>query len=262
MKKPIKTNYTPEQIMYVGSHSKEITEGYNDAAKRFFEGILPIVYVAYEEVLDVIDELDNRKMRFGNWTKPIVREGEMLESFISKIGNSVAPMLYDYFVQLRKLLSHDISSMRATAILWFRQNNYADPEIKGRCQVAYAMLDFAVSFYNKFFEFLRDQYILDFRPDFRWADLSESLRLLGNICDSVCSAKKRPLKISESYALQKEIERYSDHITSQEYCNKAGLQALRWNGFEADAKRFEQKEMGIDKLGEKFKLTKNEKNKS
>lgn len=35
MKKPIKTNYTPEQIMYVGSHSKEITEGYNDAAKRF-----------------------------------------------------------------------------------------------------------------------------------------------------------------------------------------------------------------------------------
>ena len=66
MKKPIKTNYTSEQIMYVGSHSKEITEGYNDAAKRFFEGILPIVYVAYEEVLDVIDELDNRKMRFGN----------------------------------------------------------------------------------------------------------------------------------------------------------------------------------------------------
>ena len=171
-------------------------------------------------------------------------------------------MLYDYFVQLRKLLSHDISSMRATAILWFRQNNYADPEIKGRCQVAYAMLDFAVSFYNKFFEFLREQYILDFRPDYRWADLSESLRLLGNICDSVCSAKKRPLKISESYALQKEIERYSDHITSQEYCNKAGLQALRWNGFEEDAKRFEQKEIGIDKLGEKFKLKKNEKNKS
>jgi len=260
---------------------KDITFGelfdYYERARLNFIIIRRVNFLVHQSMINVYDLLEKEnRLRFAvkKHSKDAEKVWDAYDKALRKqMENNAWCAMQDHFVVMESMLESRIEKIYTTIRDHMIQGGVQDIEVKGRIELALLMVKCARHSFVGFFKEFKDACGADFSKCFELADMTlmtkSFIRMVEALGIKVETDKFGLFDIagmntSKSPRITWAWDDFIDALRNDELMDEAALKAIGYNPtveeeyrrvLEEDTKK--ELEIGIDKLSEKFKVTKN-----
>lgn len=270
----------PEHRIIDIDENNEITFGelfdFYERARLNFIIIRRVNFLVHQSMINVYDLLEKEKrMRFG--VKKHSKDAEKIwdaydKALRKQMDNDAWCALQDHFVVMESMLDGRIEKVYATIRDHMIQLGMRDIEVKGRIELALLMVKCARHSFVGFFKEFKDACGADFSKCFQLADMTlmtkSFVRMIQALGIKVEEDKFGLFGIlgvnaSKSQRITWAWDDFIEDLRNDELMDEAALKAIGYNPtveeeYKKALEEENQKEVdaGLEKLGEKFKVTK------
>lgn len=261
--------------------SKDLTFGelfeFYERARLNFIIIRRVNFLVHQSMINVYDLLEKEnRLRFAvkKHSKDAEKVWDAYDKALRKqMENDAWCALQDHFVVMESMLESRIEKIYTTIRDHMIQGGVQDIEVKGRIELALLMVKCARHSFVGFFKEFKDACGADFSKCFELADMTlmtkSFIRMVEALGIKVETDKFGLFDIagmntSKSPRITWAWDDFIDALRNDELMDEAALKAIGYNPTveEEYRKALEEEtqkelEIGIDKLSEKFKVTKN-----
>lgn len=271
----------PEHRILDIDQSSELTFGelfeFYERARLNFIVIRRVNFLVHQSMINVYDLLEKEnRLRFAvkKHSKDAEKVWDAYDKALRKqMENDAWCALQDHFVVMESMLESRIEKIYTTIRDHMIQGGVQDIEVKGRIELALLMVKCARHSFVGFFKEFKDACGADFSKCFELADMTlmtkSFIRMVEALGIKVETDKFGLFDIagmntSKSPRITWAWDDFIDALRNDELMDEAALKAIGYNPtieeeyrrvLEEDTKK--ELEIGIDKLSEKFKVTKN-----
>lgn len=271
----------PEHRILDIDPSSELTFGelfeFYERARLNFIIIRRVNFLVHQSMINVYDLLEKEnRLRFAvkKHSKDAEKVWDAYDKALRKqMENDAWCALQDHFVVMESMLESRIEKIYTTIRDHMIQGGVQDIEVKGRIELALLMVKCARHSFVGFFKEFKDACGADFSKCFELADMTlmtkSFIRMVEALGIKVETDKFGLFDIagmntSKSPRITWAWDDFIDALRNDELMDEAALKAIGYNPtveeeyrrvLEEDTKK--ELEIGIDKLSEKFKVTKN-----
>lgn len=271
----------PEHRILDIDQSSELTFGelfeFYERARLNFIIIRRVNFLVHQSMINVYDLLEKEnRLRFAvkKHSKDAEKVWDAYDKALRKqMENDAWCALQDHFVVMESMLESRIEKIYTTIRDHMIQGGVQDIEVKGRIELALLMVKCARHSFVGFFKEFKDACGADFSKCFELADMTlmtkSFIRMVEALGIKVETDKFGLFDIagmntSKSPRITWAWDDFIDALRNDELMDEAALKAIGYNPTveEEYRKALEEEtqkelEIGIDKLSEKFKVTKN-----
>lgn len=271
----------PEHRILDIDQSSELTFGelfeFYERARLNFIVIRRVNFLVHQSMINVYDLLEKEnRLRFAvkKHSKDAEKVWDAYDKALRKqMENDAWCALQDHFVVMESMLESRIEKIYTTIRDHMIQGGVQDIEVKGRIELALLMVKCARHSFVGFFKEFKDACGADFSKCFELADMTlmtkSFIRMVEALGIKVETDKFGLFDIagmntSKSPRITWAWDDFIDALRNDELMDEAALKAIGYNPTveEEYRKALEEEtqkelEIGIDKLSEKFKVTKN-----
>lgn len=271
----------PEHRILDIDQSSELTFGelfeFYERARLNFIIIRRVNFLVHQSMINVYDLLEKEnRLRFAvkKHSKDAEKVWDAYDKALRKqMENDAWCALQDHFVVMESMLESRIEKVYTTIRDHMIQGGVQDIEVKGRIELALLMVKCARHSFVGFFKEFKDACGADFSKCFELADMTlmtkSFIRMVEALGIKVETDKFGLFDIagmntSKSPRITWAWDDFIDALRNDELMDEAALKAIGYNPTveEEYRKALEEEtqkelEIGIDKLSEKFKVTKN-----
>lgn len=270
----------PEHRIIDIDENNEITFGelfdFYERARLNFIIIRRVNFLVHQSMINVYDLLEKEKrMRFG--VKKHSKDAEKIwdaydKALRKQMDNDAWCALQDHFVVMESMLESRIEKVYTTIRDHMIQLGMRDIEVKGRIEMALLMVKCARHSFVGFFKEFKDACGADFSKCFQLADMTlmtkSFVRMIQALGIKVDEDKFGLFGIlgvnaSKSQRITWAWDDFIEDLRNDELMDEAALKAIGYNPtveeeYKKALEEENQKEVdaGLEKLGEKFKVTK------
>lgn len=233
-----------------------------DCRARFWSQVVIPVLLAesyFVKVWDICEDRNLIRFKCKTWLKDTHGCFDKFDAWINKTDGNMRFLLADYGVQMEKLLKRELTSLYVTFCAYFETKGAKDPRFKGEVQMAYTLIHLARDLFDCYFDLYSEHFGIDLREDYLPARIVEADNSFAMFADYTNRITADNLHPTQNYACIKAYEAFCDRLFNEKVLDKAGIKALELNHEDEFLSEIERKKMGIEKLGERYKIQRSEK---
>ena len=230
-----------------------------DCGARFWSQVAVSVEIACNYFYEIYDICEERKMlRFnqGKWLEKTKECFDKYKAWIQSGRKNVAPLVADYAIQMDKLSWRQKRDLYLTFKVYYDKLGLQDTEFRAKVTTCMEYIHLAVDLFDGFFDTYRDGYGVDIREDYKAARIKDADMNFERFAVSVVKSKKVNVEPAKNYASFRAYEALIDKLLDLKAMDKAGKVALELNHEDETLAKIEREDMKLDRLQEKFKVTK------
>lgn len=269
----------PEYRIIDIDESNQLTFGelfeFYERARLNFIIIRRVNFLVHQSMINVYDLLEREnRLRFG--VKKHSKDAEKVwnaydKALRKKMDNDAWCAMQDHFMVMEDMLSHRIEKVYTTLRDHMIQIGWRDIEVKGRIQLAFLMVKCARHSFQSFMKEFKDVCGADFSKCFEASDMTTMAKSFVRMVEALGIKVETDkfglhdiagIDINKSPRITWAWDAFIESIRNEELMDEAAIKAFSWNPtVEAEFLRTleedKQKEFekGLEKLGEKFKVT-------
>ncbi len=230
-----------------------------DCGARFWSQVAVSVMIAERAFYEIYDTCEERKMlKFnqGKWLRKTKECFEKYDAWLSSCGQQTVALVTDYGIQMEKMAWRQMRDLYLTFKVYYDKLGLQDTEFKAKVTTAMEYIHLAVDLFDGFFDVYRDSYGVDISDDYKDARIKEADLHFERFAVDVIRSKKVRVEPAKNYASFRAYEALIDKLLDFNVMDKAGEKALELNHEDETLSKIERERMKIDRLQEKFKVSK------
>lgn len=248
-------------LAFYKSLDKETIEAVKYSCEsHFFSTVGLAHYMAHEEFMKIYDACDDKGLIRGEVKRAFngcLKEFERFKNFLDKHMEQTARYLFfDFCNQIYGGMKKEITDMTLTFKFYYERHGMDDIEWKAEITTTCAIINLASDLWHKYFEAYKNNWHLDFSPEFEYAKLDVAARLFNDYAEKETRVRKLGLHPTKNYASVQAFNAIADKMTDDKFIEDKSIAALKFNHYEKELNQIERADMGIDKLKEKYDKTK------
>lgn len=239
---------------------KRKEEARENCSNLFWTTIMVCRFIAKQEFLKVYDWYDeHNQIKFHNkkYLEAIKRDFDKHDDYLEQNMESRARNLeYDFCNKIYGGVEKELLDLKLTFKFYFERKGIKDCDIKAQIETARAMMNLFQDAYEKLFELYVEEYHINFKNDYKEADLSVGCENMWAFADVNIQFRKYDLHPTKNYACEQAYLAINEKLTNVDFVDEQSLEALKLNHFDEEVKECEQNKMGIERLEGKYKVSK------
>lgn len=226
----------------------------------FFTVVLVCRYIAEQEFLKVYDWYDEHnqiKFQTKKWLEAIKRDFQKYSDYLSKNMEAKARgLVYDSCNKAYGGLEKELLDLTLTFKFYFERKGMQDSDVLAQIETARAMINFYNEVFKAHIQLYKDEYYIDFSKVYADATLDVAVCNMYAFADSKVHYKKNNLHPTHNYASEQAYMAINNKLSDDKFRDNYCLEALRLGHFDEEVKECEYEQMGIERLEDKFNVTK------
>lgn len=238
------------------SDKDTLNEAYENCSTRFWSYCGIAHYMAHEEYLKVYDYYEEHNLIRGFTKRAFKICDEEFQRYNDHLQKDMEErpryLLTDFHNQVYAGLSKQLLDLKLTFKFYYERAGLTDLDNKAQITVTNSIIAMAAELWHNYFDIYKEQYIIDFSKDFQFAKLDNADRLFNEFAEDVVQCKKLGLHPTQNYASVQAFNALCAKMVDEDFLDKNGYKALKFNHFDKELDELERERMGFDRLKERF----------
>ncbi len=226
----------------------------------FFTVVLVCRYIAEQEFLKVYDWYDeHNQLKFQNkkWLDAIMRDFQKYNDYLENhMEDRARGLIYDSCNKAYEGLEKEILDLTLTFKFYYERKGLKDCNLLAQIETARALINFYAEVFKAHIQLYKDEYHIDFSKAYKEATLDAGVTAMYAFADFKIHYKKNNLHPTHNYASEQAYMAINEKLSDGDFRDRYCLDALKLGHFDEEVKECELEQMRIDRLGDKFKVTK------
>lgn len=225
----------------------------------FFTVVLPSRYIAEQEFLKVYDWYDEHhqlKFQTKKWFQAIRADFSKYNVYLSKtMTDKARNLIFDLCNQVCGKLEKEVQDLNLTFKFYFERKGLKNCDLMAQIETARTMINLYDEVYKAHIQLFKDEYYMDFSERYKEADLAKAASAMYAFADSVFHYKKNNIHPCKNYASEQAYRTINEKLSDGGLREGCCLDALKLGHFDEEVKECEAYQMGVDRLEDKFKVS-------
>lgn len=226
----------------------------------FFTIVLVCRYIAEQEFLKVYDwyeEHNQIKYQNKKWLEAIKKDFNKYNDYLAKhMETRARGLVSDSCNKAYEGLEKLLFDLTLTFKFYYERKGLKDCDIIAQIETARAMINLYDEVFKAHIQIYKDEYHIDFSKSYKEATLNVAVGAMYAFADSKVHYKKNNLHPTRNYASEQAYKAINEKLSDDGFRNQYCLDALRLGHFDKEVKSCELETMGVERLENKFKVTK------
>lgn len=226
----------------------------------FFTVVLVCRYIAEQEFLKVYDWYDEHNLiKFQNkkWLETIRKDFQKYNDYLMKnMEDRARGLVYDSCNKAYGGLEKEILDLTLTFKFYYERKKVKNCGLLAQIETARAMINFYDEVFKAHIQLYKDEYYIDFSKAYKDATLDAAVSAMYAFADSKIHYAKNDFHPTHNYASEQAYKAINEKLSDEKFRDNYCLEALRLGHFEDEVKECEFEQMGVERLEDKFKVSK------
>lgn len=244
-------------VKHATEDKDKLKVAYEECAQRFWSYCGIAHYLAQQEYLKIFDYYDDRNMvkrTLKKMFKDCDEDFNRYDEYVKKNMDSRAwYLLTDFHNNVYGGLSKEMLDLTLTFKFYYERAGLQDIDLKAQITTASSIISMAADLWHEYFDAYKKKFFIDFSKDFEWARLDRTQHVFSQFADDTCQLRQKNLEPTKNYASVQAFNAICDKLVDDDFMDKIGLKALKFNHYDKEIHEIETSRLGLDRLKEKYK---------